>query len=141
MSWTNAQDENPQPSTNTLAKEDNLKLSSEEKRPSETDSKTHRSDTKKCKLCRKNKALSCYYSKGNRWDTRCKDCVKKQKATIRKKKRMASNKFNTYMDVTEVEVSEVSAAQNDGYTPKVLENVLGDLILDVFCKHYETKET
>lgn len=56
MNWTTNQDETSQQSSNT-----------------------HRDETKKCKLCGKNKALSCYYSKGNRHDSRCKECTLRNK--------------------------------------------------------------
>ena len=69
------------PSAKSVGAEDeNLNSSVTPNDSSKGIQKTHRDDTKKCKLCGKNKALSCYYSKGNRWDSRCKNCIKKVKS-------------------------------------------------------------
>lgn len=54
--------------------------------------------SKSCSCCRKALNLEKFYSKGNRYDSRCKNCVSKLKAAHYKNKR-AKNKSSSRISV------------------------------------------
>lgn len=86
---------------------------------------------KKCSLCKIDRILECYYTKGSRWDSRCKDCIKKQKANMRKMRRLSLQKRKTIFNFT-IHVREIPASENTAYNHKILRTVLKNLALDSF---------
>ncbi len=86
---------------------------------------------KKCSLCDEVKIFECYYTKGSRRDSRCKDCIKKQKANARKMRRLSLQKRKTIFDFT-IHVREIPASEDTNYNQKILRAALQNLALDAF---------
>lgn len=86
---------------------------------------------KKCSFCDKVKIIGCYYTKGHRRDSRCKECIKKQKAKARKMRQGSLRRQRTTLDFI-IEVREIPATENNLYSQKFLREVLTNLAMDAF---------
>jgi hypothetical protein len=85
--------------------------------------------SKICTHCKIDKPLSDYYSKGNRLDAKCKDCVKKGKKKNRKaikKKKEASSKRRKSSNT--IDLINFQVRLSGELSSSSLEELVGELI-------------
>lgn len=87
-------------------------------------------EVRTCCRCRRKRSLSEFYRKGDRFESRCKDCVLKTKACAYRKKRMKkSAKQKEETEAVWDEVIETTLTDMSGSVR--LEALLRDFMLDV----------